>query len=81
MATITLIIQQLDPETLSKHNNVKVETTVVTALKTTKNDEHHTCHHDNSKWRHPVTVTDQQEPIVEISSGSGDHRHWQQYVS
>jgi hypothetical protein len=47
-------------------------------LKTTKNDEHHTCHHDNSKWRHPVTVTDQQEPIIEISSGSGEQEaHWQ----
>jgi hypothetical protein len=74
MATITVIATTIDPITLTSTttSTTITKTTVVTALETTKTTNTMLSTTTSVDGSTPVTVTDQQEPIVEVSSGSGE---------
>jgi hypothetical protein len=74
MATITVIATTIDLETLisTTTSTTITKTTVVTALETTKTTNTTLATTTTANGGTPVTVTDQQEPIVEVSLGSGE---------
>jgi hypothetical protein len=74
MATITVIATSIDLDTLTSTTKLTTitQTTVVTALETTKTTNTTLATTTSTNGSTPVTITDQQEPVVDVSAGSGE---------